>query len=286
MTDNNIAVQPAPAVTPDAPTEKEQKRIIRSLAWRGILLQGAFNYERFQNLGFWWMLRPELDRLYPEKEERAAAYRRHLTYFNTNAWVVGPIAGVVATMEQRRAKGETEIADEAITSVKVGLMAPLAGIGDSLIFGTIRPILAAVCAALAIQGNVLGPIIFFLGLLATQIAMRVWGTSVGYRTGTKFISQIGGPGLEKLKEGATIVGLAVTGALVATLLKIKTPFTYTSGDASIALQDQLDAIVPALLPLLATLAVYWLIRKRVSPVWVLVGALLVGLVAGFFGILG
>jgi mannose/fructose/sorbose-specific phosphotransferase system IID component len=265
--------------------EKAEKRLIRSLTWRGLLLQGGFNYERFQNLGFWWMIRPTLDHLYPEKEDRAAAYQRHLTYFNTNPWVVGPIAGVVASMEERKAKGDADVAEEAITSVKVGLMAPLSGIGDSLVFGTVRPILAAVCAALAIDGNILGPILFLAVLLATQFGMRIWGTSIGYRTGTKFLSQIGGSQLDRVKEGATIVGLAVTGALVATLLKLTTPFTYENGDATIALQDQLDSILPGLLPLLASLGVFWLIRKRVSPVWVLIGALVVGLVAGYFGIL-
>ena len=95
---------------------------VRSLTLRGLLLQGAFNYERFQNLGFWWMLRPTLDRLYPDKQDRAAAYQRHMAYFNTNAWVIGPIAGVVTAMEEQRSKGATEFDDEAINSVKVGLM--------------------------------------------------------------------------------------------------------------------------------------------------------------------
>lgn len=273
------------STTSDVTDDAGKRRLIRSLAWRGLLLQGGFNYERFQNLGFWWMLRPLLDKLYPNRDDRASAYTRHLTYFNTNPWVVGPIAGVVASMEEKRARGDESVADETITSVKVGLMAPLSGIGDSLVFGTIRPILAAVCAALAISGNVLGPVIFLLGLLATQIAMRAWGTSIGYRAGTKFLAQVGGAQLDKVKEGATIAGLAVTGALVATLLPITTPFTYENGDASIALQDQLDAILPGLLPLAASLAVFWLIRKRVSPVWVLIGTLVVGLVAGFFGVL-
>lgn len=259
---------------------------IRRLTWRGLLLQGGFNYERFQNLGFWWMMRPTLDRLYPDREERAQAYQRHLVYFNTNPWVVGPIAGVATAMEEQRAAGAENLDDEAINSVKVGLMAPLAGIGDSLVFGTIRPILAAVCAAMAISGNVVGPILFFVALLVVQVAMRGWGTSTGYRSGTRFFEKLSPAQLDRIKQGATIVGLAVTGALVATMLKVTTPWSYTSGESTIALQDQLDAVLPAVLPLLATLGVYLLIRRRVSPVWVLLGTLVVGLVCGFFGILG
>ncbi|WP_166996412.1 PTS system mannose/fructose/sorbose family transporter subunit IID [Paramicrobacterium fandaimingii] len=273
------------AVDTTAPTEKEQRKEIRTLTWRGLLLQGAFNYERFQNLGFWWILRPMLDRLYPDEKSRAAAYRRHLAYFNTHPWTLGPITGIVATMERRRASGDEAVSDEAITSVKVGLMAPLAGIGDSLVFGTIRPIFSAVCAALAVNGNPLGPILFVLGLFAIQMGMRFWGTSLGYRTGMRFLDRLGGSELDRLKEGATVVGLAVTGALVATLLTVTTPFVYENGDASISLQDQLDTVLPAMIPLAATLCVFWLVRKRVALWLVLVGTVVVGVVAGYFGIL-
>jgi len=267
-------------------TQVDEAREIRRLSLRGLLLQGGFNYERFQNLGFWWMMRPTLDRLYPDRQERAAAYQRHLVYFNTNPWVVGPIAGVSAVMEKQRATGAENLDDETINSVKVGLMAPLAGIGDSLVFGTIRPILAAVCAAMAVSGNISGPIIFFLVLLATQVVLRAWGTSAGYRSGTRFFEKLSPVQVDRIKQGATTVGLVVTGALVATMLKVTTPWSYTSGEKTIALQDQLDAVLPALLPLLATLGVYALVRRRVSPVWVLLGTLVVGLVCGYVGALG
>ncbi len=281
MSESTTTVAPTPATTP-----ADVKREIRRLSVRGLLLQGGFNYERFQNLGFWWMMRPTLDRLYPEKADRAAAYQRHMTYFNTNPWVVGPIAGVTAVMEEQRAAGAENLDDETISSVKVGLMAPLAGIGDSLVYGTIRPILAAVCATMAVAGNIAGSVIFFLVLLATQIAMRAWGTSAGYRSGARFFEKLSPTQIDRVRQGATMVGLAVTGALVGTLLKVGTPWTYTNGDQQIKLQDQLDAVLPALLPLVATLLVYALIRRRVSPVWVLLGTLVVGLVLGFFGVLG
>lgn len=267
------------------PATLETNREIKRLTWRGVLLQGGFNYERFQNLGFWWTMRPTLDELYPDPKDRAEAYKRHMVYFNTNPWVVGPIAGVTSTMEQQRAKGAEGIGDEAINSVKVSLMAPLAGIGDSLIFGTIRPILAAVCAGLAIDGNILGPILFFLGLVLVQLFMRIWGTSAGYKGGVRFLDKLSPAQIDRVKQAATVVGLAVTGALVATMLKITTPWTYTNGESTISLQEQLDKVLPGLLPIAVTLLVFWLIRRRFSPIWVLVGVTIAGLVGGFFGIL-
>ncbi|GAA4519475.1 PTS system mannose/fructose/sorbose family transporter subunit IID [Actinoallomurus oryzae] len=275
---------------PDRETEQvpepDARRDIRRLALRSVLLQGAFNYERFQNLGLWWTLRPFLDRIHRDRDERAAAYKRHLVYFNTHPWIVGPILGVVVGMERRRAEGAEGLDDEAINSVKVGMMAPLAGIGDSLLFGTIRPILGGVCATLAVSGNIAGPIIFFVALLALQAAARVYGTSLGYRQGTRFFERLDPEAIDRVKAGATMVGLAVTGALVATLLTVSTPLAYHKGHETLKVQQSLDQVLPAMLPLAATLIVFWLVRRRVSAVVVLLGVTVVGLVGGYFGVLG
>lgn len=272
--------------TASRPDAAEARREIRRLTFRGLLLQGAFNYERYQNMGFWWMMRPTLDRLYKDKDQRADAYERHLVYFNTHPWLIGPIAGVTAVMEKQRAEGAENIDDETISSVKVGLMAPLAGIGDSLVFGTLRPILGAVCAAIAVTGNLAGALIFFFGLLAIQFGIRFWGTAAGYRTGVRFFERLSPETMERIRSGATMVGLAVAGGLVATLLNVQTPWTFVNGHQTIKLQDQLDAVLPAMLPLAVTLIVFFLLRRRLSPVWVLLGTLVVGLVLGFTGILG
>jgi mannose/fructose/sorbose-specific phosphotransferase system IID component len=272
--------------TTSRPDAAEARREIRRLTFRGLLLQGAFNYERYQNMGFWWMMRPTLDRLYKDPDQRADAYQRHLVYFNTHPWLIGPIAGVTAVMEKQRAEGAENIDDETISSVKVGLMAPLAGIGDSLVFGTLRPILGAVCAAIAVNGNLAGALIFFFALLAIQFAIRFWGTSAGYRTGVRFFDRLSPETMERIRSGATMVGLAVAGGLVATLLQVHTPWTFVNGHQTIKLQDQLDAVLPGMLPLAVTLIVFFLLRRRLSPVWVLLGTLVVGLVLGFTGVLG
>lgn len=272
--------------TASRPDAADARREIRRLTFRGLLLQGAFNYERYQNMGFWWMMRPTLDRLYKDPDDRADAYKRHLVYFNTHPWLIGPIAGVTAVMEKQRAEGAENIDDETISSVKVGLMAPLAGIGDSLVFGTLRPILGAVCAAIAVNGNLAGALIFFFVLLAIQFGIRFWGTAAGYRTGVRFFDRLSPETMERIRSGATMVGLAVAGGLVATLLNVQTPWTFVNGHQTIKLQDQLDAVLPAMLPLAVTLIVFFLLRRRISPVWVLLGTLVVGLVLGFTGILG
>lgn len=262
------------------------KSDIRGLFWRSFLLQAAFNFERFQNLGWWWGLKPILQKLYPGRDNLAQAYKRHLVFFNTHPWTVGPIFGVVASMEESRARGEVDIDDESINSVKVSMMGPLAGIGDSLIFGALRPVLSGVCAALAVSGNPVGPILFFVGINSVQVLMRWYGVSAGYRYGVSFFEKLDPSQIERLKQAATMVGLLVVGALVATLLTVVSPLTYHSGKATISVQDSVDQVLPSAIPLGFTLLVFFLIRRRISATWVLVIITVLGLVLGYFGILG
>lgn len=259
---------------------------MRQLFWRSFLLQAAFNYERFQNMGFWWGMKPLLRKLYRHNPaELAAADLRHLQFFNTHPWTVGPIFGITATMEGRRARDIESFDDESINAVKVSMMGPLAGLGDSLVFGAIRPVLSGATAALAVSGNVAGPLIFLIGINVIHFAMRWYGLDYGFRYGVRFFERLSAVQVERVKEYATSLGLLTVGALVATLLPVTTALEYTRGDATVNVQDSLNDVLPFMLPLLATLGVFWLARRRVSPTWILVVATVVGLVAGYFGIL-
>lgn len=129
--------------------------------WRSTFLQGSWNYERMQNLGWAYAMIPAIKKLYTKKEDQAAALERHLEFFNTHPYVASPILGVTLALEEERANG-AEIDDTAIQGVKIGMMGPLAGIGDPVFWFTVRPILGALGASLALSGNIMGPIIFFL----------------------------------------------------------------------------------------------------------------------------
>ncbi|MEI4422402.1 PTS system mannose/fructose/sorbose family transporter subunit IID, partial [Streptococcus agalactiae] len=70
--------------------------------------------------------------------------------------------GVTLALEEERANG-AEIGDTAIQGVKIGMMGPLAGVGDPVFWFTVRPILGALGASLAMAGNIVGPLLFFFG---------------------------------------------------------------------------------------------------------------------------
>lgn len=134
--------------------------------------------------------------------------------------------GVTAAMEEARANG-AEIDDGAINGIKVGLMGPLAGVGDPLVWGTLRPITAALGASLALSGNILGPLLFFFIFNAVRLAMKWYGLQLGFRKGVNIVSDMGGNLLQKLTEGASILGLFVMGVLVTKWTSINVPLVVS-----------------------------------------------------------
>jgi mannose/fructose/sorbose-specific phosphotransferase system IID component len=258
---------------------------LRQLFWRSFALQSAFNYERMQGLGFGWTLIPLIQKLYSRKEDRAAAYQRHLTFFNTHPWTVGPILGMVASMEERLAAGESVVDEDGIQAIKGGLMGPLAGIGDSLFFSTLRPIIAGLAVTLALTGNVLAPIIFLVGINVIHFWVRWAGLQYGYKLGDGFLERMENLQVQKWMEGAAIVGLMVLGALVASWLNVQTPMVYNMEKATFPVQKMLDGILPKMLPLISTLLVFRFIRKGKSATIVMIGMVLLGLVGGYFNII-
>ena len=132
-----------------------------SVAWRHQFLQGSWNYERMQNGGWCYSIIPAIKKLYPNKDDQIAALKRHMEFYNTHPYVSAPVMGVTLALEEERANG-VSVDDAAIQGVKVGMMGPLAGVGDPVFWFTLRPILGALGASLALSGNIIGPLLFFV----------------------------------------------------------------------------------------------------------------------------
>lgn len=267
-----------------AQKELVTKNDLRQLFFRYFALQSAFSFERMQTLGWTWSFMPLLKKLYPKKEDFVASLKRHLTFFNTEPAMGSFIAGTVASLEERRALGE-EVSDEAINGVKASLMGPFAGIGDSLIQGTVRFIAAGIGISFAQQGSIVGPILFFLLYNAVNMGVRWYGLHYSYTMGSKLLGDLGALQFRRILEGAAIVALMVVGALVGKWLNFTTPIAYTLGESTLKLQDTLDKILPRMLPLALTLVVVWLLRKGWSPVKIMLLLVVIGLVGGYFKIL-
>ena len=185
----------------------------RSVWWRHQFLQGSWNYERMQNGGWCYAMIPAIKALYKDKDEQAAALKRHLEFYNTQPFVSAPIIGVTLALEEERANG-IEIEDQAIQGVKVGMMGPLAGVGDPVFWFTIRPILGALGASMAMGGSIVGPLLFFIAWNLIRMAFLWYTQEFGYSVGTTIAKDLSGGLLGKVTEGASILGMFIIGALV------------------------------------------------------------------------
>ena len=271
--------------------KKLTKSDLRSMYMRSTFLLGSFNFERMQSMGFCVTMMPAIRRLYSKKEDQAAALKRHLEFFNTQPWIGSAIMGVTAAMEEERANG-APIDDGAINGVKVGLMGPLAGVGDPIYWGTARIILAALGASLAITGNIMGPLIFFIGINIIRILTRWYSMKYGYEKGTEIVQDMEGGQLQKLTTGASVLGLFVMGGLVARWASLNIPleiarYTNQAGEEVVTtVQSVLNDLLPGLVPLLLTFLCMTLLKKKVSAIAIIFVMFAVGIAGRYLGILG
>ncbi len=269
---------------------KLTKGDIWSMFFRSNFLLGSFNFERMQSIGFCVTLIPAIKRLYSKKEDQAEALKRHLEFFNTQPFIAAPIMGITAAMEEQKANG-APIDDASISSVKVGLMGPLAGVGDPIFWGTARPVIAAIGAGIALTGSIVGPLIFFVLFNALRLATLWFGINYGYKKGTEIVTDVSGNKLAKLTECASILGLFVMGSLVAKWTSINVPLVIsriTGADGKVVIntvQSQLDSLLPAALPLLLTFLCMKLLKKKVSAVAIIFGLFALGILGYWAGIL-
>lgn len=254
---------------------------------RSNLHQASWNYERMQALGFLYSMVPTIRELYPDANDpnRKDAIARHLEFFNTQPFVTAPILGIVLAMEEQRAAG-ADIDDAAINGVKVGMMGPLAGVGDPIFWGTLRPVVGAFAAGFAMQGSIMGPLIFFVVFNAVRLGFRAWGLKYGYEKGGELIKDVSGGVLRKITVGASVLGLFIMGALIQLWTSVNFSFvvsevTYQDGTTVIqTMQDVLNSLIPGLVPLLLTFAAMKLLEKKVNPIYLIFGLFAVG-IAGY-----
>jgi len=248
-------------------------RDLRHIFFRSMLLEANFNFETWQNTGFAFAMMPVLKKLYKTKESMAAALQRHLQLFNTSTYGCTLILGLTTAMEEQNSR-DADFNADSINSVKLGLMGPLAGVFDSLFWGTLKVIAAGVGTSLALKGNVSGVILFILLFNVPHLLLRYQLTFIGYKAGTRFLQKLSQSNvMDRLTQGAAILGLMVVGAMPATLMNIHTPVSFGEGAG---LQGILDQIVPALVPLGLTFLVYYFVKKGVKTTYLLLGLLGLG----------
>jgi PTS system mannose-specific IID component len=237
----------------------------------------CWTWERMQNVAFAWHLLPILKRLYPKDDDLRAALKRHLVFFNSEPTLSLTISGTSIAMEEQRAAGDDNINDEVMNAVKTGMMGPLAAIGDSILASAINAVMLTIAMGLALQGNILGPIMFFIGWILIICLMSWYFINLGYRTGLNMAESglFAGRQVEQLTEVMTVLGLVVIGALVASFIGLSTPISWTLEQQTTQLQTILDGILPKLIPLVFTGFLWYLHQFKNWSVMKLLGLTLI-----------
>lgn len=257
------------------------KKDLNQVFWRSMTYNGSFNYERQLNLGWVFVLMPILRKLYGHDEnEMSEAMQRHLEFNNITPFICTILFGITIALEEENARDEN-FDTSTINAVKVGLMGPLSGIGDSIFFGTIRTIGVGIATDLALKGSVLGPILYVLIFNIPNFVSRYLLVDLGYNLGTSFLDKAEESGvMNKLFEGSAILGLMVVGSMVANLVNV--PLTVSFGDFD--LLETLNGIIPGILSMGFTLAIYQMLKKDIKVTHILVLIVLFSIGGAWIGV--
>lgn len=253
---------------------------------RSYFLQNGFNYNAYQGVSYLFVILPALKKIYkndPDKLKETAA--ANIEFYNTNPHMLPFITSMqLAMYDNGEDINETR-------SIKMALMGPLAGIGDSMAQFGIAPLFSTIFAGLAMDGLGFAPMGFWLAMIVSMFAIKVLMGYLGFRLGTSVIDTLSEK-ITKISAAANIVGITVISGLAATFVKANIALSYSTKLASgeeqvVALQDVLDKIMPKLLPLILTVVVFYLIKKKSWSTYKLLLLLFaLGIALSALGVLG
>ena len=257
------------------PAPQLDKKTLNKMVWLSCFLQASFNYERMQACGWLWGMLPGLQKIHTNKEDLKASMAHNLDFLNTHPFLVTFVMGIVLSLEQNKADTAT------IRSVRISAAGPLGGIGDALFWLTLVPITAGLTANMAMEGQIIGAVLFLIIFNAVQFAVRFGLMYWSYGLGTKAVTLLTSSAKE-FTRAASILGIFVVGGLIANYGG--TSLRIVVGDPAINIQGLLDGVLPKLIPLLITLGIYVLIKKGWTPVKCIILILVVGILGCAFGI--
>lgn len=269
--------------------KKLSKKALRQSWFRWFLSNlTSMSFQWLETFAFADSMIPVIKELYEgNKEEEIAALKRHTSFYNTEPQLGALINGVVCGLEEERANG-AKIDEEIINGIKLGLMGPLAGIGDAMVPGMLVPLLLSIAIGLSQGGNVMGPIFYIVTLLTSVTAASYYLFMKGYQLGTKSVDMIVGEAAQRIRQAFNLLGAIVVGGVGASYVSISSGLVFSTGNeqAQVVVNDVLNGIYPKLLTLIGILFCWWLMAKKKVSALKVMGILvlisLAGVAVGFF----
>ena len=267
----------------DAYQDKEVRKVIRKrdlwkIGFRGLFMEGNFNYERMQAGGFCFSMIPALKKIHSNPRDLAKSLKNNMAFYNAHPKMFTFPLGLSIAMEENKEKPST------INSVKAATMGPIGGIGDAIDHMTMMPLTLGIGAAISLQGSVAGPFVFFLLYQVYHFFVYFWLLFFGYKSGVAVLDKLSAQA-EKVGRSANIIGLGVLGAMSASFVRVSTPLTFNAGEAEVSVQtDLLDKIMPNILPLAFVWFMFYLVQQGKSPSMLILITLVVGIGGRLIGL--
>lgn len=256
----------------------------RSIFWRSFTIQCSWSFDKMMAYGYMYAIQKPLRKIYPNDDDFYEALNRHTETFNVTPHVSPFLISLGVALEEENSKIDN-FDKGSINNVKVGLMGPLSGIGDSFFWGTFRVIAAGIGIGIAKSGNILGAILYFLIYTSIHFITKILAVKYGYKLGTTFLENASENHImEKISYGASILGMTVIGAMIGTMVSLSTKLSFTLSGTKTTLQSIFDKIFPGLLPLAATFLCVWLYKKNVKTIYIILGIFALSILGCAIGI--
>lgn len=256
-----------------------KKDLTQALSRYVMARQICFNYETMQSGGWVWSIHPAMKKIYGDDDILCEKYKSYFKFFNTNPWFGNLILMACLAVESTKDEHATETA----VDIRTGLMGPLAGLGDAIVWVLLPTVMGAIAGYQAMQGSIFG------WVLAEAVGVGMWllfwkMSFVVYKQGITFITSKSSS-LKNLTDVCSILGLIVIGAMIASTVHVDFTLSWTVGKLTQKLGDLLNTIIPCFGNVLFTALIYWGlgIKKMTSGkmVWIV---LIVSILLGAAGI--
>lgn len=262
------------------------KKDFRKVFWRSFTLLGSFNYEKMEGLAYLYCIEHILKKIYRDDEEGLKqAMLRESAAFNMTIAPAPFVMGISIAMEES-VKRDPNFDPASINAIKVSLMGPLSGIGDTFFWGIFRILACSLSIGFAKAGNPIAPFILLVLFNIPTFLTRYYGLKIGYTSGNQLLIDLEKSGkMQLFTYCAGILGVAAIGCMIASWVTVSCPLEFTISGNKIVIQEYLDQIMPKLLPLAATLGIYSAIKKNIKITKIISAIVVIGFVLGVFGII-
>ena len=252
---------------------------------RAYFLQNGFNYSNYQGLGYALTMFPAFKKLYGDDPARLSEeLKDNCEFYNTNPNLLPFITSIHLAMV------ESGMKYSEIRGIKMALMGPLAGIGDSLSQFCLAPLFSTIFASMAMDGMSFAPLGFLFAMNFVLLGIKMVMGTYGRKLGTSMIDKLSEK-MGVISDAAGMIGVTVIAGLAATFVKMKVALTFAAGEVQegvkqsvMDIQGMLDKIAPALLPILYTMLMYYLIKKKhVTTYWLVLITVVLGVLLSVLG---